>query len=60
MGWNGIGGEMKITVWIKKRMVIYAGGDPNKGQAPEITIEIENPQILVDSTTGQIIILETK
>ncbi len=50
---------MKTTVWIKKKMVIFAGGDPNKGQHPELTVEVNNPQILVDTEKGQIVILET-
>ena len=52
--------RMKTTIWIKKPMVIYAGGNPNTGQAPELTIELTNPQILIDPEKNQIIILETK
>lgn len=51
---------MKTTVWIKRNMVIFAGGNPNTGQTPELTIEVINPQILIDPDKGQIIILETK
>lgn len=51
---------METTVWQKKRVTIYLGGDPAKNQAPEITITLENPQIQFDSTKNVIVILETK
>jgi len=41
-------------------MTIFAGGDPNKGEPPELTIELREPQIMVDPEKGQIIIKETK
>lgn len=51
---------MKTTVWIKRKIVIFIGGDPVKGQAPELTLDMNNPQILVDHDTGKITIIETK
>jgi hypothetical protein len=51
---------MKTTIWQKKPMVIYIGGDPTKNKAPELTVEIQNPQILIDTESNTITILETK
>jgi hypothetical protein len=51
---------MKTNVWQKKKVTIYIGGDPAKGQSPEITLEIDNPQILFDSDTATIVIVETR
>ena len=51
---------MKATVWKLKKAVIYIGGDPSKGQTPEITLELDNPQIRFDSDTNVFIIAETK
>lgn len=51
---------MKTNLWIKRKVTIFMGGDPTKGEAPEITIELHEPQIMVDSDKGQIIIKETK
>lgn len=52
---------MKTTIWEKgKKITIFIGGDPEKGAAPKITIEIDGPQIQLDSNKGVITILETK
>ena len=51
---------MKTTIWQKKKVVVYIGGDPAKKQAPEITLELDNPQIQFDSNTNIIVIFETK
>ncbi|MFZ4436815.1 MAG: hypothetical protein ACOYOS_00145 [Syntrophales bacterium] len=51
---------MKATVWQKKKTTMFIGGDPAKGQVPEITLELENPQILFDSDSGTITVVETK
>ncbi len=51
---------MKTTIWEKKKIIVYIGGDPAKNQAPEITIEMENPQIQFDSDKNIMIITETK
>jgi hypothetical protein len=51
---------MKTTIWEKKPIVIYIGGDPLKNKAPELTIEIQNPQIQIDTDSSTITILETK
>jgi len=51
---------METTVWENRTITIYAGGDPKKGIAPEITIKIEKPQIHFDSYKNEIVITETK
>jgi hypothetical protein len=52
---------MKTTVWkSKKKVTIFIGGDPAKGTSPEITLELDSPQIQIDSETNTIVILETK
>jgi hypothetical protein len=51
---------VKTTIWRRNRIVIYIGGDPAKGQNPELTIELENPQVLIDSESNIITIVETK
>jgi hypothetical protein len=51
---------MKTTVWKKNIVTIYVGGDPAKGQIPELTIELNNPQILTDSDKNVMVIVETK
>jgi hypothetical protein len=51
---------MKTTVWKKTKITIFIGGDPAKGQIPELTIEMDNPQILTDSDKNIIVIVETK
>lgn len=49
---------MQTTIWLRKRMSIFMGGDPNKGENPEITIDVKDPQIMIDPEKGQIIIKE--
>ena len=51
---------MKYTIWQKKAVVIYIGGDPAKGEAPEITLEIEQPQFQFDSDKPIVTIVEAK
>ena len=51
---------IKATLWKKTNAVIYIGGDPKKNESPEITLELENPQILYDSSKNTIHIIETK
>lgn len=51
---------MKTTIWRKTKVTVYIGGDPAKNQAPEITLELENPQIQMDTDKNTIIIFETK
>jgi len=50
---------MNLNIWIKKKTTLFIGGDPAKGQAPIITTELENPQLLIDSENGKITIVET-
>lgn len=49
---------MKTTVWEKRNITIYIGGDIEKGIPPEITIEINEPQIKFDTYKNEIHIKE--
>ncbi len=51
---------MKVTVWEKKNVVIYIGGDPEKNIPPVITLEMVDPQIAWDTNKNVMIIKETK
>lgn len=51
---------MKTNIWKKDKATIFIGGDPAKGQTPEITLEMDKPQILIDSEKNIIVIVETK
>lgn len=52
---------MKLTIWEKKEeTTIYVGGDPNKGEAPFITIQAKDPQVFIDDDKGYMVIKETK
>ena len=54
------GKAMKITVWAKRDMTIYVGGDPEQGKNPEITIEVKDPQLSWDTDKYTMIVRETK
>ena len=49
---------MQYTIWFKKPTAIFVGGDPAKGQAPILTINAKQAQVLVDPDKGTITILE--
>jgi len=49
---------METTVWENRSIVLYIGGDPAQGKAPEFTIKIEKPQIILDSHKNTIYISE--
>jgi hypothetical protein len=52
---------MKINLWLKgAKSTIYVGGDPDKNEPPVITLEIKDPQILIEPDKYLIKILETK
>lgn len=53
---------MKTTVWKKDKgkVTVYIGGNPAKNQAPEITLEMDNPQFQFDTDKNIIIIFETR
>jgi hypothetical protein len=51
---------MKGTLWQKKKVIIYMGGNPAKNEAPVLTLELDNPQIQFDSNTNTIIIFENQ
>lgn len=52
---------MELTVYLKKEVTLYIGGDPEKGAAPLITaVRVINPQVLIDPEKGTITIVETK
>lgn len=48
---------MKLNVWIPKLTTIFIGGDPSKGTKPIITLELQEPQLLVDTEAGIITIV---
>lgn len=52
--------KLKITLWQKKKGVMYIGGDPSKNEPPIITVELESPQIQLDTDKNIIIVIETK
>ena len=52
---------MQSNVWLKQGVTtIYIGGDPAKGKAPQVTIALSNPQVLIDHDKNTITIVETK
>ena len=52
---------MRLTIWLKgEKTTLYIGGDPEKGQAPVVTAELKDPQILIDPDKYQVIIKETR
>ena len=51
---------MKATIWRKEKTTVYIGGDPEKGEAPVFTLEMESPQIQFDTNKNVITIKETK
>ena len=52
---------VKINLWAKKGAVtICFGGDPAKGVAPVLTVEVQNPQVLYDEGSNKIQIVETR
>jgi hypothetical protein len=51
---------MKVNIWEKKRITIFIGGDPEKNEAPIITLEMDNPQIKFDTDKNTIVIHETR
>ena len=51
---------MKANVWLKKKIVIYIGGNPEKGENPVITLEMDNMQAQFDTDKNAVIIFESK
>jgi hypothetical protein len=51
---------MKTNIWLKKKITVYIGGDPEKSQPPIITLEMDNPQIQFDTDKYTMVIFETK
>jgi hypothetical protein len=52
--------NMKLTIWLKgEKTTLYIGGEPEKGQAPVVTAELKDPQILIEPDKHLIIIKET-
>jgi len=52
---------MKLNIWLKSdKVTLYIGGDPEKNQAPVVTAELQNPQILIEPDKYLIKIVETK
>jgi hypothetical protein len=50
----------KTTIWEKKKITIFIGGDPAKNQPPYITIEMDNPQFQFDQDKNVVYIIETR
>lgn len=49
------------TVWVKDvDVALFLGGNPDKGEAPLITVKLEKPQVLIDWKKKTITITETK
>lgn len=51
---------MKVNVFQKRNVIVYIGGDPEKNQPPEITLELINPQIKWDADKNVVVITETR
>ena len=52
---------MEITNWIKAPgVMLYIGGNPEKGVAPIVTIPLNKPQVIVDSNKKTITIIESE
>ena len=50
---------MKTTIWLKKNIVIYIGGNPEKGEPPVITLDVKEPQITFDTNKSSVQISES-
>jgi len=51
---------MDYTILLKKPVTIYVGGSPDRGLVPPLTIsKVKNPQLVIDSEKGTIIIMES-
>ena len=50
---------MNLNIWINKKTALFIGGNPTKGQVPVITTDVSNPQLLIDTDKGTIVIIET-
>lgn len=52
---------MKINLWLKgAKTTIFIGGDPTQNQPPVITLEIKDPQILIEPDKYTVTILESQ
>lgn len=51
---------MKITIFRNVPVTIYIGRDTEKGKPPEITIQVEKPQISYDTDKYEMDIKETR
>jgi len=51
---------MEANIWQKKKIIIYIGGDPEKKEAPVLTLELDSPQIKFDTNKNTVFIIETK
>jgi len=51
---------MKLTIWLRgDKTTLYIGGDIEKNQAPIVTAELKDPQILIEPDKYLVIIKET-
>jgi len=51
---------MQFTFVLRKKIVFYIEGDPEKGTMPVVSGELNNPQITIDPDKGKIVISEDK
>lgn len=51
---------MQTNIWLKKKITVFIGGDPEKNEAPIFTLEMENPQIKFDTNKNTMTVFETK
>jgi len=50
-----------ITNWLKvKNVMVYLGGSPEQGKAPLVTVQMDNPQVIVDPNKKTITIIEAE
>jgi hypothetical protein len=52
---------VKLNIWLKgSTTTLYIGGDPEKKQAPVVTVELKDPQILIEPDKYLVVIKETQ
>jgi len=51
---------MQVSIWQKKKVTVFIGGDPEKGESPVITLEMDNPQIKFDANKNTMVVFESK
>jgi len=49
---------MQLILAVNKPTKVFLGGDPNKGQAPFVTMELKKAQIIIDQEKQTVTIVE--